>query len=67
MTERLLRVPEVAERLSLGRQHTYTLIAKGILPSIRINCAVRVPESALERFIAERTRHPEADLVTGRR
>lgn len=61
MSERLLKVPEAAERLALGRSHTYDLITRQILPHIRIGRAVRIPEQALEAYIAERTVIPHAD------
>lgn len=51
----LLTVKEVAGRLSIGRTTVYELIARGDLPAIRIGRARRIPASALDRFIAERT------------
>jgi excisionase family DNA binding protein len=47
----LLRVTEVADTLSLGRTKSYELIARGVIPSVRIDGAVRVPASALEDFV----------------
>ena len=55
MTDRLLKVPEAAERLALGRTHTYDLITRGLLPHIRIGRAVRIPEAALNEFLKSRT------------
>ena len=51
MTKLLLRVKETAEVLSLGRTKAYELIAKGIIPSVRIDGAVRVPAAALEEYV----------------
>ncbi len=38
----LLRIPEVAKALGLGRTKIYELIAAGELPVIRVGRAVRV-------------------------
>lgn len=51
MSKLLLRVTEVAETLSLGRTKSYELIARGVIPSVRIDGAVRVPATALEDFV----------------
>jgi len=51
MTKLLLRVNETAERLSLGRTKAYQLIARGVIPSVRIDGAVRVPAEALEEYV----------------
>jgi excisionase family DNA binding protein len=48
----LLRVGEVAERLSLRRATVYRLIRDGLLPSVHVGRVVRVPQPALEAFIA---------------
>lgn len=52
MAKLLLRMSDVIEALSIGRTKSYELVAKGILPSVRIDGAVRVPASALEEFVA---------------
>jgi len=53
MTKLLLRVNETAERLSLGRTKVYQLIARGVIPSVRIDGALRVPASELEDLVQE--------------
>lgn len=50
----LLRIPEAARRLGIGRTKTYELIADGRLEVVRIDSAVRVPAAAVERFVDER-------------
>ena len=45
----LLRVPEAAERLGIGRTKIYEMIATGELPTIRIGRAVRISVSALRK------------------
>ena len=53
------RPSETAEALGLSRSKTYELISAGIIPSIKIDGATRVPRIALEqmiaRLLAERT------------
>jgi excisionase family DNA binding protein len=44
----LLRVPDVAWRLQLGRSTVYLLIQRGALPCARFGVAVRVPAEALD-------------------
>jgi excisionase family DNA binding protein len=43
----LLRVGEVAERLSLRRATVYRLIRHGLLPAVHVGRIVRVPLPAL--------------------
>ena len=50
----LLRVPEVAKALGLGRTKVYELIATGELPVIRLGRAVRVSVTALQKWVEER-------------
>ncbi len=53
-TTLLLRVEEVAQRLSLGRSKIFMLIAEGSLPVVRIGRAVRIPERALREWVEQR-------------
>jgi excisionase family DNA binding protein len=50
----LLTVPEVMERLKVGRTMAYRLIRSGELPSIKVGRARRVATTALDDFIAAR-------------
>ena len=53
MPGRLLRVPEVRERLGRASQETvYKLIRSGELPSVKLGRSRRIRESDLEQFIA---------------
>lgn len=55
----LLRVTEVAERLSCGRTHVYELIAAGKLAAVNIGIGrsqTRIREDDLEAYIEARTR-----------
>lgn len=57
--ERLLTIPEVADRLGVGRRSVYRLIACG-LPVVDVGTArrprTRVPESALATWVDRHTR-----------
>ena len=50
----LLRIPEVAETLGLGRTKIYELIATGELPTIRVGRAIRISVSTLQKWVEER-------------
>ena len=50
----LLRIPEAAETLGLGRTKIYELIATGELPTIRVGRAVRISVSTLQKWVEER-------------
>lgn len=49
---RLLRIEEVADRLSVSRSMAWKLIAYGQVRSVRIGRAVRVRPADLEAYIA---------------
>ena len=51
--ELLLRIDAAAERLAVSRATLYRLLQRGELPTVRIGSAVRVPVSALERWLAD--------------
>ena len=51
----LLRAPEVARLLGLGRSKVFAMVAAGELPVIRIGRSVRIPRQALERWIRDET------------
>lgn len=61
--ERLLTMPEVAERLSIRLYTVREMGRRGELPTVRVGRAVRVSEAALARYIQERTRG-QGDPVT---
>lgn len=52
MERLLLRIPEVAERLTMSRSKVYQLIQSGVLPSVRIDHSRRVRMRDLEAFVA---------------
>lgn len=52
---RLLRIPEAAAELSIGRSRLYELIAAGEIAAVKIGSrGVRIPDTELDRFVAER-------------
>jgi excisionase family DNA binding protein len=50
--ELLLRIDVAAERLAVSRATLYRMVQRGEIPTVRIGTAVRVPVSALERWLA---------------
>ena len=50
----LLRIPEVAETLGIGRTKIYEMIATGELPTVRIGRAVRISVTTLQKWVEER-------------
>ena len=51
----LLDSRAVAELLGIGRTKTFQLMSTGEIPVVRIGRCARVPRSALESWIADRT------------
>ena len=52
MERMLLRIPEVADRLTLSRSKVYELIRSGDLPSVQIGRVRRVRLHDLESFVS---------------
>ena len=50
----LLRIPEAADTIGIGRTKIYELIATGELPTIRIGRAVRISVTTLQKWVEER-------------
>ena len=57
---RLLRATEVAIALGVSRALAYKWMASGVLPTVRRGRCIRVPLSALEKWIATNTRQAVA-------
>ena len=52
MIDRILLKPtEVVQATGLGRSTVYSLIASGVIPSIRIGRSVRVPAAGLREWV----------------
>ena len=50
----LYRVTEAADAIGVSRAHCYELIARGIVPHIRLGVgSIRVPRAALEAWVAK--------------
>lgn len=56
----LLKAPEVARALGLGRSKAYEMMASGELPVVRIGRSVRVSADGLRRWIEEKCEDSEA-------
>jgi excisionase family DNA binding protein len=53
---RLLRIEQIAERLSVSRSMAWKIIDKGQLRSVRIGRAVRVRPQDLDDYVADPAR-----------
>jgi len=67
MDKLLLRPPEVAEALGIGRSKVYELLAQGTLPLVRVGRSIRVPAVELRQWVEDETRKGEAGQLSGRR
>lgn len=47
----LLRIPEAAALLGVGRSTVYQLVQQGTIPIVRIGRSVRVPAAALDEWV----------------
>ncbi|QDV42542.1 Helix-turn-helix domain protein [Stieleria neptunia] len=54
----LLSIKEVANRLKISVSMTYSLVARGELPSYQIGSCRRVSEDDLMQFLEERRHEP---------
>lgn len=52
-TTRLLKVPDVAELLSISPRTVRSWVYRGLIPSIKINGALRFDKATLEKIIKE--------------
>ncbi|WP_432096318.1 helix-turn-helix domain-containing protein [Streptomyces sp. bgisy100] len=57
-TDRLLTVAEVAEQLGTGERFPRRLIAERRIRYVKVGRHVRIPQSALDAYIAARTVEP---------
>lgn len=52
----LLRPSDLAPRLGVTTGRIYQLIAEGLIPSVRIGRAIRIPRDAWEQWLEEQSR-----------
>ena len=57
----LLRIPEAAEVLGIGRSTLYELMATGEIPVVRIGRAVRIPRIAIADWVDSQFESAQAD------
>ena len=55
MDKILLKVPEVAEMIGLGRSKAYQLMGSGELASVRVGRARRIPTEAVRKWVADQS------------
>jgi excisionase family DNA binding protein len=65
--DKLLVTPsEAAALLGVGRTRIYDLIARRIIPSVRIGRSLRVPADALQKWVAGQIQGADADVPVRR-
>jgi prophage regulatory protein len=52
----MLRPSDLAPRLGVTTGRVYQLIAEGLIPSVRIGRAIRIPRDAWEQWLKEQSR-----------
>jgi excisionase family DNA binding protein len=57
----LARPTEAAEALGISRTRIYELLAKGVIPSVRIGGSIRIPVDRLRAWIDEQRTPSPAD------
>lgn len=63
-SEKLLyRAAEAGEMLALGKSKVYELMNAGVLPSVRIGSAKRIPAEALRKWVETETRKQNGEEV----
>lgn len=60
MEQVLLKVEQAAAQLGLGRSQVYRMVADGLLPTVRMGRAVRIPAAALRAWVEQHTSIPDA-------
>ncbi|MCG0278495.1 MAG: helix-turn-helix domain-containing protein [Thermanaeromonas sp.] len=50
----MLTIPEVAKMLKIGKVKAYELARQGVIPSIRLGRAVRVPRQAFLNWLQQK-------------
>ncbi len=53
----VLRPVEVGRMLGIRRSRVYTLLKRGVLPSVRIEGAIWIPRPALEEWLRQQSKH----------
>lgn len=56
----MLTVPQVAKALQIARGRAYELVARGVIPSVRLGKSIRVPRDALLEWMEQETRKERA-------
>ncbi len=60
MDKLLLRINEASELIGMGRSKVYDLIAKGILPAVKIDGkSIRVPAEALRQWVDDQVKQSD--------
>jgi excisionase family DNA binding protein len=52
----LLRPVEAADALGISRSKVYDLLARGVIPSLKLDGSIRVPAIQLQAWIQAQTR-----------
>jgi excisionase family DNA binding protein len=58
-TAMVVTVPEAAELLAISRTHAYELVARGVLPHVRLGHRIVVPKHAIAALLGLPSRLPD--------
>jgi excisionase family DNA binding protein len=58
-TAMVVTVPEAAQLLAISRTHAYELIARGVLPHVRLGHRIVVPKHAIEALLGLPSQLPD--------
>ena len=60
----MLRPEDVMSSLHISRSHCYSLIAQGVIPSVRFGHTVRIPRGPYERWLKQTIKEAERSPAT---
>ena len=57
----LLSIPQVCQRLNMGKSWVYRRIHEGVIPSVRLGRTIKIRRADLENYLEEHRYRPSED------